>query len=115
MSLSDIKDALGQGWILTAFGIIIGAVITLSLKPRSRLAAQTNSLQLLGRHPVLPQEIAFLFRGQEVPSVTLSRVALWNIGNTTLRGDQIVNADPLRVVTSAGVLDAVVLDRTRAV
>jgi hypothetical protein len=42
---------------------------------------------------------------------------MWNMGNTTLRREQIVTADPLRVVTSEGsqILEVRVLSRTRQV
>ena len=105
MPLPDFKDVISQNWvtIVTGFaGIVIGIFAAYSFRPRSRLATQTNSLEVLGRRPVLPAEISFVFRGQQVPSVTLSRIALWNVGNTTLKGDQIVAADPLRIVTSTG-------------
>jgi hypothetical protein len=47
----------------------------------------------------------------------MSRIAIWNIGNTTIKGDQIVNSDPLRIVTSDGssVLEATIRNRTRQV
>jgi hypothetical protein len=115
-----MKDILNQNWIGTAVGIIgivSGLVLAYSFRPRSRLAAQTNTLELAGSNAVLPNEIEFLFRGNTVPNVTMSRIAIWNIGNTTIKGDQIVNSDPLRIVTSDGsnVLEATIRNRTRQV
>lgn len=107
-------------WLSLAIGVVgVGATVFLAfyVRQRPRIATQISTLQLLGQHAVLPKDIAFLFRGRTVPSVALSRVALWNIGNTTIRGDQIVSADPFRLVASAGseILDAVVLKYTRQV
>jgi hypothetical protein len=118
--VNEIKDILNQHWFGTAVaiaGIVIGLVIAYSSRSRSRLAAQTNTLELAGSNAVLPNEIEFLFRGNRVPNVTMSRIAIWNIGNTTIKGDQIVNSDPLRIVTSDGssVLEATIRNRTRQV
>jgi hypothetical protein len=101
------------GWLLTA----IGLVLFLTTRSRSRVAAQINSLELVGVNSVLPDEIEFLFRGNKVPKVTLSRIAIWNIGNTTLTADQIVDGDPLLIVTSEGseILEATILNCTRQV
>lgn len=117
---NDIRDILSQGWIGTTVGVIgvlIGAILAYAFKPRSRLAAQTNTLELVGPNSVLPNEIEFLFRGDKVSNVTLSRVAIWNTGNTTVRGAQIVESDPLRIAVSNGahILETTVLRRTREV
>ena len=111
---------MNQGWVGSALGVIgiVSAIIMAFLfRSRSRIRAQVNSLQLLGHNHVLPKELEFVFKGTRVPNVTLSHVAIWNMGNTTLRRDQIVASDPLRIVTSAGstVLEVTILQRTRDV
>jgi hypothetical protein len=121
--VNEIKEILNQNWIATAIGVVgavvgvIGVILAYSFKSKSRLAAQTNTLELIGRNAILPNGIEFLFRGNKVPKVTLSRVAIWNIGNTTIEGKQIVTSDPLRIVISQGsdVLEATVRSRTREV
>jgi hypothetical protein len=118
--INALKDFLNQNWLGTAIGligIVIGVGVAYAYKARPRLAAQTNTLELVGANAVLPDQIEFLFRGNKVPKVTMSRVAIWNIGNTTVHGGQIVASDPLRIITSAGstVLDATIRDRTRSV
>jgi hypothetical protein len=110
--MNEIKELLNQNWVGAAIGIggiIIGIVFAYSFRPRSRLAAQANTLQLAGPNAVFPDDLEFLFKGHKVPNVTLSRVAIWNIGNTTLKGDQITTSDPLRIVTSNG---SVILETT---
>jgi hypothetical protein len=113
-----MKEILSQNWIgsvVGVVGIIIGAILAYSFRTRSRLAAKTNTLVLVGPNAVLSNEIEFLFRGNKVPKVTLSRIAIWNIGNTTIKGEQIVNSDPLRIIVSEGssILDTTILNRTR--
>ena len=120
LSRPKMKELLNQSWVgsvIGLVGILVAIAITFYFRVRPRLASQVNSLELLGNNPVLPKEIDFLFRGQKVPKVTLSRVAIWNMGNTTLRRDQIVRNDPLRIVTSNGsqILEVSVLSRTREV
>ena len=116
--MNDITEILNHNWIGAAIGlagIIIGTILTLSLRPRPRLAVQFNTLYLVGPNAALPDGIEFLFKGNKVPKVTLSRIALWNIGNTTISGDQIVGSDPLRIVVSenGSVLETSILHRTR--
>jgi hypothetical protein len=115
-----MKSVLSENWVgslIGLIGILIAIVSWLSSRARSRLASQVNSLQLLGSNPALPNEIEFLFKGSVVPKVTLSRVAIWNMGNTTLRRDQIIATDPVRITTTEGsiVLEARILKRTRQV
>jgi hypothetical protein len=115
--VNQVKDILNQNWLGTLIGVLAGLVIAYRFKSRARLAAQVNTLELAGPNAVLPNDIAFMFRGHKVPNVTMSRIAIWNIGNTTLKGDQIVTSDPLRIITSEGstILEATVRNRTRQV
>ena len=117
--MDEIIKFLNQNWIGTLIGIggIFIGILGYWARPRSRLAAQTNTLQLVGPNAVLPSQIEFLFRGDKVPNVTMSKIAIWNSGNTTVKGDQIVSSDPLRIVTSTGsnILEAIIENRTRQV
>ena len=119
--MPDTSGIVNPTSIGTAVGIVIGVLSTIAVgyafKNRPGMAAKTNSLELVGPNAVLPTEISFLFRGVEVPKVTLTKVAIWNSGNTTLSAADIVGADPLRIVLSAGsrVLEAALLVRTRDV
>jgi hypothetical protein len=118
--VNELKELLNQNWIGTLIGIagiVIGVILWFSSRTRSRLAAQTNTLELVGPNAVLPTEIEFLFRGAKVSNVAMSRIAIWNIGNTTIKGDQIVGSDPVRIVTSEGssILETTIRQCTRQV
>lgn len=121
--MEDWKELLSKAWLNGLFGLfggligIVGIVLFFTTRSRSRIAAQINSLELVGAKSVLPDEIEFLFRGNKVPKVTLSRIAIWNSGNQTLTGGQIVDGDPLCILTSEGseILEASILKRTRQV
>jgi hypothetical protein len=117
LARSSLFHLLNQNWVSLLVSLLATILGAYWAKARSRLSTQVNTLSLIGQNPVFPAEIGFTFKGVAVPTVTLTRVAIWNAGNTTIRGEQIVNRDRLRVVTSAGssVLDAVVLGHTRSV
>lgn len=105
------------GIAIGVIGIIISVVVAFLVKPRPRLATQINTLELVGPNAVLPDEIQFLFRGDPVPKVTMSRIAIWNVGNRTIQKAQVVEKDPLRITISEGsnILEPKVLKRTRDV
>ncbi|MDB4869720.1 MAG: hypothetical protein JWL97_724 [Gemmatimonadales bacterium] len=116
--MKELAEFLAQPWIGTIIGvvgIVIATILAFSYRPRPRLAAQINTLDLVGPNAVLPDGIEFVFRGSTVPKVTLSRIALWNIGNTTIRRDQIVGNDPLRIALgdNGSVLETSVLAFSR--
>jgi hypothetical protein len=118
--MADIREFLNQNWVGTSIGIAgtaIGIILALRFRPRPRLSVQPNSFRLLGRHSVLPPDLEFVYRGKSVPNVALSRVALWNSGNTSISGSQIVEADQLRIslTDDSEILDAQVLTCTREV
>src|SRR5262245_6738960 len=98
--MTQVMEFFNQNWIgavIGLVGIFIGIIGTVLVgyvfSPRSRLAARINTLQIVGPNAALPEELEFVYKGVKVPKVTLSRIAIWNIGNTTLRGDQIVSTD----------------------
>ena len=117
--MDELKEFLSPGWVGTVIGIV-GIIIAIALAfffaSRPKISTQANTLDLVGPNAVLPHEIEFVFRGKKVPQVTLSKIAIWNSGNTTIKGDQIVDSDPLRILVSEGnVLETKILHRTREV
>src|SRR5271154_4018409 len=62
-------------------------------------------------------DIKILFNGDAVPRVVVTQLAVWNAGNTTVRGNDIVEADPLAVGIDPGssILGTGLLSATRTV
>lgn len=96
-----LKALFSQGWIASLIGII-GVIIAFLLYRASRIgprpAYQLRSLRLIGKEePALPEEVEILFRGRSVPRLTRTHNILWNSGNATLDGKNIIVEDPLRL------------------
>ena len=74
---------------------------------KNQLAFQRESTTIIGTDSALPSDIEILFKGSKVPLVTKSLVAIWNRGNATVSGNQIVEKDALRIelMNTATVLD----------
>ncbi len=70
-----------------------------------------------GESPALPPAVNVTYRGVPVVRLTKTTVVVWNAGTTTIRGSDIVAADPLRVAFREGgqVLDAEVTQVRRRV
>jgi len=100
-------------------GIILGIIgITSTIKSRTRpsLSYQDHSLQLIEKSKqLLPKNIEILFDGKPVTQLVKTYVTLWNSGNTTLYGSNIVVEDPLRLEFSkdAQILQAPVIKSNR--
>lgn len=112
-----------EGWVgllIAVSGIIIGTIIALLIYRASRIGPrpvyQVRSLKLIGKEEqALPEEVEIFFKGRTVPRLTKTHVILWNSGNDTLDGGNIVVDDPLRFEYSerAEVLRSHVLKITR--
>ena len=117
MNLNAVGVAVGViSLIITSLSLIAAYVFYRRSKSESRLSYQSDSYTLLGTRAPSP-DIEITFRGKKVPHVTKSQVLIWNDGNTTIDGNQIVEADPLRIVTSpeSEILDVKVLRVARDV
>jgi hypothetical protein len=99
--MKTLLDFLSQPWLGTIFGVLgLATAIIFYLRSRrvSQLAYQYDEVTLLGAsEAAFPNEIEIRFSGAQVPCVTASRFVLWNAGNITLRGSDIVAGDPLRI------------------
>jgi len=107
------------GVLIGAIGIVLGIIgITSTIKSRTRasLSYQDHSLQLIEKSKqLLPKNIEILFDGKPVTRLTKTYMTLWNSGNTTLYGNNIVAEDPLRLEFSkdAQILQAPVIKSNR--
>lgn len=118
---SVISDLLNSSWFGSVLGLI-GIVLTLEFFRRgrsiARLSYQQSGDRLIGGSAAaLPIAIEVRYNGVPVPQVTKTTVVLWNSGTTTVRGADVVEADPLRIalVSEAEILDVQVSALTRQV
>lgn len=116
--LENLKELLNQNWLGVAIGIIglLAAYIFYRRSLiRSKISFIRNSLFVIGQHSEFPSELEVFYRGKKVPLVTKSKVIIWNAGNSTISGAQIVETDPLRIELAKGceVLDVEIERTTR--
>jgi hypothetical protein len=100
--INTTLDLLSPGWvgaIISFVGIIAAVVTYLLTRQRTRLAYCYAGKRLLGLSidDGLPAGITVHYRGQDIPRLTQTLVVLWNAGEKTILGDDIVAADPLRL------------------
>ncbi len=121
-----LKEFLGQAWVGTTIGIvsiIAAVVVSIYFYRRSKvagvLASQSDGEQLLApnRENAPSGEIEVLFRGTKIPRLSVSELVIWNAGDTTIRGEDVVERDPFRIECGhdAHVLDVSIVATTRQV
>lgn len=99
-------------------GIVIAVLTYLWTRRRTSLAYVYLGEHLLGSaSDALPPEIVVQYNGISIPRLTKSILILWNSGENTINGEDIVAKDPLRfhVGGDGRNLAAVILKSTRAV
>jgi len=116
-----ILDYFNTPWVATVVGLI-GVVLAIFFFIRGRvirrLAYQATGSNLIGgQHAELPVDVAVVYKGVPVPRVTKTTLIIWNAGNTTLDGRDIVSTDPLRIALEKDckILDIQVVKRSRGV
>ena len=100
---------LNQGWVGTLIGTG-GAALALFLYWRSRIsgaiAFQSRDVAMIdGGNAAFPAEVEIQYLGTPVPRLTSSTVWVWNAGKKTVRGEDIVAEDPLRLNFDGEVLN----------
>src|SRR5579862_1222939 len=113
MIVAKIKALLDQAWratVIAIIGIPVAEYVAYRYRACLSLAAQISTLQLRGR-------ISFVFAGNVVPNIAMSRIAIWNRGKAVIPGQDIASRDRLRIATPEGgrILEATVLATTQAV
>ena len=118
--LAKLADALAPGWVGSTIGLvgILAAVVTyLFTRQRTVLAFSTHGIRLIGhKETKFPEGVTVQYGGENISSLTRSLVVLWNAGERTIAGSDIVSSDPLRVELGDGaaVLSATVAKSSRA-
>jgi len=82
-------------------GIVLAILFYLRSRRISQLAYQYDEISLVGgMASAFPEEVEVRFIGTPVPRITVTLVLLWNSGNSTVNGSDVVGSDPVRIVTS---------------
>jgi hypothetical protein len=85
-------------------------------RSQSRLAFQKTDLMVVGHSNSTKSlgAIKILFNDVDVPRVVVTRLAVWNIGNTAVDGSQLATSAPLAfaVEVGASILDAQIVKAT---
>lgn len=108
------------GWAIGLMAIIAAWVFYRRSKIQARLVYQQRALRLLDAgsegFPV-PDEVEIFFKGAKVPRLVVTQIVIWNAGNATIRGEDLVQSDPLRFTFSGDsrVLRVRVLNVSRSV
>jgi len=96
-------ELLDQGWFGSVVGILGLALAVIGLRAyRASKASPYPRCHLDGFRLArgvdedLAAGVKIVFRGEDIPRVTVTRAFLWNDGNATLLGAQIVPEDPVR-------------------
>lgn len=96
---------MGIAEILALIGVIITVIggsfaILAYVKPRKRqkLLYQTSGIQYFEEGDyALPSDVVMTFQGQKVARLAKTTFMIWNGGTEVLRGEDIVEHDPIRV------------------
>jgi len=119
--IDEALRVLGLGWIgglLGIGGLIFGYVTYVRSRRRTKMAYVHLGEHLLGSaSDTLPPLIDVLYDGVAIPRLTKSLVIIWNNGENTIAGADIVVKDPLRlqVGTDGEILSVSLLKTSRAV
>lgn len=105
------------GLFFTIFGIII-AFCFQYIRKGPKPVYQISSRRLIGREEHdLPDDVTVIFKNNKVKDLlTKSHIIFWNAGRRTLRGEDIVTSDPLRISIENGeILRAHVIHQPRII
>jgi hypothetical protein len=87
-------------------------------RPRSRLAFQKSDFMVVGHTNSTKSlgGIKILFKDVDVPRVVVTRLAVWNVGNTVVDASQLATSAPLALAVEAGalILDAQIVKASNA-
>ncbi|MEA0565284.1 hypothetical protein [Lysinibacillus irui] len=115
-----IFNFFNQGWVGAVIGIL-GVLIAIYTYKRTKvgpqLVYQWDSLKIIGKNEITPDEITIFYKGTKVPRVIKTTIIIWNSGTKTIEGNNVVRNDPLCLEFSETeeVIGASVLLRTKEV
>ena len=91
--------------VVSLVATVVGIVIGVRLRPRRRrrLVYQTSVMRYFDKADyALPDYAEMSYEGTEVERLTKASIILWNKGTDVLRGEDIVESDPLRLSIGEG-------------
>ena len=117
--MQEFIQVLNLGWIGTIVGLA-GVTVGLLSYWRTRIsgiiAFQSHDVSMIGGdNAVFPSEVEVRYRKTPVPRLTSSTIWMWNAGNKTVEGEDIIEHDPLRLRFSGEVLNVRIIKVTREV
>lgn len=119
--IENVLQLMEQTWVGTALAIL---AIPLSIflyiwgRKRTKMAYVYLGEHLLGStSDALPQQIVVQYDGLSIPRLTKTLLIIWNNGENTVTGADIVVKDPLRIAVGSDgqILSTVLLKTSRAV
>lgn len=117
-SILNILSQGSTGTVVGLMGIVLAVTFYLRSRRKARLAFQYYHVTFVGGlDAVFPDEVEIRFAGTVVPRITGSRIVIWNCGDRTVDGKNLVAGDPLRVeIPQEGqILRHTILRQTRGV
>lgn len=118
--MDAVLDFFNQGWVGIVIGLIPGLIGWTYY--RSRQGAQLayhywTSRVLGGKDHKLPEPVKITFRDEPIENLCRSLVLIWNNSDKTIKGENIVESDPLRIDLGekAKVVDSRIVKSTRSV
>ncbi|GEM_PF-2561442 len=96
--MNGILQFFNQGWVGAVIGIL-GVFIAIYTYKKTKIVPQLSyneeSLKIIGKDEITPEEITIFYKGIKVPRVIKTTIILWNSGTKTVDGKNIVKNDPL--------------------
>ena len=84
-------------------GICIALIMYVYPRKRTRFVYQTVVVRYFDQSRLkLPRQAAMTFDGRQVERLAKTTIVLWNAGTEVLRGEDIVDTDPIRFAISGG-------------
>ncbi|UQV43428.1 hypothetical protein KIV45_15785 [Janthinobacterium lividum] len=117
---NNTLGVLSLGWVGSLIGLIglaVAIIMYIFTRQRAALKFHCSGKRLLGLSGAdLPKDITVNYRGKNIPRLTRSLVILWNSGEKTIHGSDIVLSDPLKIVadSESTVLSATILKVARS-
>lgn len=118
--MDHIVNFFNQGWIgavIGIAGIVIAIIFNKKSKVDTKLVYEWSSLNIISKDNKFPDDIEIIYKGVSVPRVVKTQIALWNAGNTTISGSDIVQDDLLKMKFEEGeeIVSVTVLKESRKI